>query len=88
MLNEEECKKLMEEYEALRRRLEAVDFSESDEPEDILEESEAVDLEDLDIDPQDLKRLEEIQEQLIEECGEELPGDEDWVDIPEYYRDE
>lgn len=69
------CKELLDEYQALRRRLEEVDFTNPDIDDSTLS---AEDLE-------DRERLEEIQEMLEDECDIEILDDgEADIDLPDH----
>lgn len=71
----EQCRELLEEYQALRRRLEEIEFTNPD----LDDEPEG------EITQEDRDRLAELKQQLDEECDIELPDeDESDVDIPEY----
>ncbi len=71
----EKCEELLEEYQALRRRLEEIEFTNPD----VDDEPEG------EITQEDQDRLAELEQILDEECDIELPNDEDSdVDIPEY----
>jgi hypothetical protein len=70
------CEKLLEEYEALRRRLEEMDFSSPDYDVD----------EDVDgVRQSDIERLRDLEDRLETECDVELPDEQESdLDLPEY----
>ena len=73
----ERCQELVDEYNALRRRVEEMEFTnpDVDDPVSALNEEEK----------EDLDRLREIREVIDEECDIELPDeDESDIDLPEY----
>jgi len=68
------CEKLLDEYQALRRRLEETDFANAD----LDDGSPGVDQTDID-------RFEELEDRLSTECDNELPDETDKdIDLPEY----
>lgn len=74
-MEQDACERLLEEYRALRRRLEEIDFSAPDYDVD----SNAH------ISQGDIDRLEELQERLDTECDIEMPDElESDLDLPEY----
>lgn len=70
------CEKLLEEYQALRRRLEEMDFSSPDYDVD----------EDVDgVRRSDIERLRNLENRLETECDVELPDEQESdLDLPEY----
>ncbi len=69
------CQELLDEYRALRRRLEDIDYMNPDIDDSSFSEQEQADLE----------RLQEIKEELDDECDVDiLDDDEDDIDLPEY----
>jgi hypothetical protein len=74
-MSQDECEKLLEEYQALRRRLEEIDFSS---PDYDAESDDAVSQSDID-------RLDDLRDRLETECDVELPDkQESDIDLPEY----
>lgn len=74
-MEQEACEKLLEEYQALRRRIEEVDFTQAD-VDELPEEQ---------VSEEDLDRLEALRDRLESECDIELPDDMDTdIDLPEY----
>jgi len=73
-MDQEHCEKLLEEYQALRRRLEEIDFANTE----LDDDSPGVDQTDID-------RIEELEERLSTECDIELPDEtDDDIDLPDY----
>lgn len=74
-MSQDECEKLLEEYQALRRRLEEIDFSS---PDYDAESGDAVSQSDID-------RLNDLRDRLETECDVELPDEQESdIDLPEY----
>lgn len=74
-MDQSHCEKLLEEYQALRRRLEEIDFANSN-----LDSED-----DRRVDQTDIDRLEELEEKLNNDCDVELPDEtEDDIDLPGY----
>lgn len=69
------CEHLLKEYEALRRRLEEMDFSSPD-----------YDAEDIPgVDRDDVERLHNLRDRLETECDVEIPDEQETdLDLPEY----
>ncbi len=69
------CEQLLQEYEALRRRLEEIGFSSPD-----------YDVEDMDgVSQDEIDRLEELKDRLETECDVEMPIEQESdLDLPEY----
>lgn len=69
------CEQLLKEYEALRRRLEEIDFSNPD-----------YDADDMDgVQQADIDRLRDLQDRLETECDVEIPDEQETdIDLPEY----
>ena len=67
------CEKLLDEYQALRRRLEEIDFANAD-----IDDTPG-------INQPDINRLKQLQERLHTECDIALPEEtEDDIDLPDY----
>lgn len=74
-MTEDNCEQLLQEYEALRRRLEEIGLSNPD-----------FDAEEMDgVSQGDIDRLEELKEQLETECDVEMPIEQESdLDLPGY----
>jgi len=73
-MDQDHCEKLLDEYQALRRRLEEIDFANTD-----------LDDESPGIDQTDIDRLKQLEDRLTTECDTKLPDEtnED-IDLPDY----
>lgn len=72
---ENRCRELLDEYRALRRRLEEEDFTNPDLDDAVAEKQ----------DLEDKERLEEIKEELEDECDIEILDDgEADIDLPDH----
>lgn len=72
---EDECEQLLEEYQALRRRVEEVDFASPDYDAG----------EDSGVSEDEIERLRDLKDRLETECDVEMPDEqEDDLDLPDY----
>lgn len=71
-----DCQEYLEEYQALKRRIEEEEFENPDLDDEVrMSDDDYAD---------DINRLEELEEIIAEECDFQLPEDETDLDLPEY----